>query len=143
MDAAWGQVGRILEANRHIRQAQLALQVSSMWYDRHILPMASVNLEKALIFTAPVHSRIVTQKFTVRYQMENSVVPPALLSTAARKVLRPGGRLMRYSTPRGQRPAETLLNTLMRVVVSADRRAYLWEYKWNDFADALMEARCR
>lgn len=39
MDAAWDQIGDVLEANRQIRQAQLAEQVSKYWYDRHLKPL--------------------------------------------------------------------------------------------------------
>ena len=34
MDAAWEQIGEVLEAQRRIRLGQFGLQVSDIWYDR-------------------------------------------------------------------------------------------------------------
>jgi hypothetical protein len=112
MDAAWGQVGRILEANRRIRQAQLSIAVSGVWYDTHIAPMAVANPEKTFVFTAPLHKRVVSDGFTVHHQVINSKTPSALLSTPARRVLRPGGRLARSLASPGKPLADTLISRL-------------------------------
>jgi hypothetical protein len=35
-DAAWGQVGDIVEANRRIRRALVAKEVSLVWHSRYL-----------------------------------------------------------------------------------------------------------
>lgn len=103
MDAAWDQVGEILEANRKIRLAQFALETSRVYYDKHIKPLRQINAETALAFTAPVQKRIMTQslsetgttKATVFHKVNTSNVPYAAISAPMRRVLRPRARMMR------------------------------------------------
>ncbi|EKV01580.1 hypothetical protein Lepto7375DRAFT_3751 [Leptolyngbya sp. PCC 7375] len=93
MHQAWAQVGDILEANQHRRNAQLAL-TSSSWYARHLTPLMAAQPEKACAFMAPVHSRIVCQGTTAAYRLKTSIVPKAAVSTTMRRLMRPRGRLM-------------------------------------------------
>jgi hypothetical protein len=102
MDAAWGQIGDVLEANQRIRAGQLAKGVSFMWHDLHIKPLYASQLDQAFYLTAPVTRRVVTQGFTVRHQLSESVIPNALVSAPMRRALRPGGRLMKKVTFNGQ-----------------------------------------
>jgi hypothetical protein len=95
MNAAWEQIGEVLEANRRIRWAQLAKEISWIWYDRHLQPLRAASLEKALVFTAPVHKRVVSEGFTVYHQMDTSVIPTAVTSVAMRRIVRSRGRLMK------------------------------------------------
>ncbi len=94
MDAAWAQVGDVLEANRKIRAAQFAKEISFIWYDKHIKPLYTQKVERAMTLTAPMNRRILLQNFTVQHTLSESVLPPALVSTAMRRVVRPQGRLM-------------------------------------------------
>lgn len=94
MEAAWRQIGDVLEANRRIRFAQVAREVSWMWYSRHLLPLHEANREKAFLMTAPVHKRVLAGGFTTHHQLSASLLQPTLTSTAMRRVLRPRGRLM-------------------------------------------------
>jgi len=95
MDAAWGQVGRILDANRNIRLAQLAKETSWVFYNKHIKPLKQKSTEKLLVFTAPVQKRILAQDLTVYHQVNTSRVPYAVISAPMRRIIRPRGRLMR------------------------------------------------
>jgi hypothetical protein len=116
MDYAWQQIGDVLAANDRIRRLHLAARVSLRWFDRHLTPLAAVNPERALALTAPVSSRVVlngtaavaafrpasggsapalASGAAVAYLRESSAVPAALTSTAMRRAIRPGGRLMR------------------------------------------------
>lgn len=111
MDAAWAQIGQVLETNRKIRQAQLAKAVSFIWYDRHLKPLLTAQPERALLLMAPVQQRIVAQvsgitaenlptvhdlsHSTLRFTVQNSLVPPALLSAPMRRIVRPGARLVK------------------------------------------------
>jgi hypothetical protein len=104
MNAAWQQIGKVLEANRRIRIAQLARAVSFVWHERHLLPLGTVNFEKALALTAPVHKRVLVkgvvvdsasaQPVTVHHQLSLSFVAPAAVSAQMRRMTRPRGRLM-------------------------------------------------
>jgi hypothetical protein len=95
MDDAWQQVGEVLKANAMIHRLHLASAVSSRWYDLHVTPLAAAQPERALALTAPVQSKVMASPTTVAYTRASSLLPPALTSTAMRRVLRPHGRLMR------------------------------------------------
>lgn len=94
MNDAWTQIGDVLAANHHIRRLQLAKEVSWRWYDRHLTTLAGVNQERALSITAPVTPRVLTGGATVQSLQSASLVTPAHISTAMRRVMRPGARLM-------------------------------------------------
>lgn len=94
MNAAWAQVGDILEANRKIRAAQLAREISFVWYDKHIKPLYAQKAERAMAITAPMNRRVLLQDFTVQHVLSESVLPPAMVSTAMRRAIRPQGRLI-------------------------------------------------
>jgi hypothetical protein len=95
MMAAWKQVGDILEANRKIRLAQLAKESSWIWYDKHLRPTVTANPEKAFFITRPVQNRVVANGVTVHRTLKQSKVPLVITSTAMRRVMRPGSRLMK------------------------------------------------
>ena len=65
MEAAWKQVGEVLEANKKIKQAQLARAAMRTWYVRHLTPLKEKRMGKWLNLTAPVHTRILSQGTTV------------------------------------------------------------------------------
>lgn len=95
MNDAWQQIGDVLSANTRIRRLQLAVAAASRWFDRHLTPLAAAAPERALALTAPVQSRIVQASRTIATTRAASKVPVALTSTAMRRMLRPGGRLVR------------------------------------------------
>jgi hypothetical protein len=94
MNAAWEQIGEVLEANRKIRWAQLAKEISWIWHTRHLQPLRAASLEKSLVFTAPVHKRVVSEGLTVYHQIDTSLVSTAVTSVAMRRIVRPKGRLI-------------------------------------------------
>jgi hypothetical protein len=95
VNAAWEQIGDVLEANRRIRAAQLAREVSWIWYDRHLRPLQAADSERAFSLLAPVQRRVVSEGLTIHYQRTESLVQPVLTSVALRRVTRPGTVLMR------------------------------------------------
>ncbi|MDP1786528.1 hypothetical protein [Nitrosomonas sp.] len=97
MDAAWDQVGDVLEANRQIRLAQLAQITANSWYQKQVLPLQQISHDKILFMTAPVQKRVVSQGMTVFHQIKQSPVTPALTSASLRRMLRPNGRLQKLS----------------------------------------------
>lgn len=90
--AAWEQVGKIVEANNKIRLSQMAMAVSYKLYEHKLLPQI---LEKSLVFSAPVHKRIVHQQQTISAQIQESIVPSVLTSGVFRSKTRPRGTLFK------------------------------------------------
>src|SRR5215217_1392403 len=95
MDAAWGQVGDILEANRKIRLARLAKETSGIFYNKHITPLKEKSTEKVLVFTTPMQKRVLAQGSTVYHQVNISRISHAAMSSPMRRIVRPRSRLMR------------------------------------------------
>lgn len=98
MAAAWRQVGAVLEANQRMRRLMFAQQIAFVWYQAQLQPLVEENSAKALTITAPVHSRVMTTAsapVTMKTRIERSAAPPALVSSAMRRALRPRARLMR------------------------------------------------
>ncbi|WAZ26457.1 hypothetical protein STRCI_008036 [Streptomyces cinnabarinus] len=95
MDAAWEQIGNVLEAQRRIRLGQFGLLVSGMWYDRHLVPAVGVSRQQGLLLMAPLNKRIVHDGATLHHAYAQSLVQPTMTSTAMRRVVRPRGRLVR------------------------------------------------
>lgn len=95
MAAAWTQIGAVLEANRRIRLAHLAREVGRSWHRRHLAPHLASDPGRVLALTAPVHRRVLADGVTVAHQVATSVVGSAPLSTAMRRITRPGARLVR------------------------------------------------
>jgi hypothetical protein len=119
MSAAWEQVGDVLEANRRIRLGQLALLASSSLWTAHLVPLYEVAVEKLLLLTAPVAPRVRAGDFTVRHHLAQGRVQPALASAAARRMLRPRGRLLRTAARAAQVQPGSLLARVNAAEVSA------------------------
>ena len=98
MNYAWQQIGDVLQANQNIRRLHFATAASSRLYARHLITAAS-DPSRVLSMTAPVASRVLYSGVTVASLRASvaapTLVPPVLTSTVFRRVVRPGGRLMR------------------------------------------------
>ena len=95
MDAAWEQVGDVLEANRRLHWAILASFTSKVWYQKNIQPQPGVAVEKYLSLTTPLQKRVVSDGKTVFHHVRTSRVPQALVSAPMRRIIRPRGRLIK------------------------------------------------
>ena len=95
MDAAWEQVGDVLEANRQLNWSVLATLVSKVWYQHNIKPKQGIALEYYLKLTTPIQKRVMSGGKTVFYHVKNSLVPKALISAPMRRIIRPRGRLIK------------------------------------------------
>lgn len=114
MEAAWEQVGEILEANRKLKFAQFARLVSLSWYAKQITPLVKASAEKALLFTAPVQSRVLNASsgVTISHEVSESVITRSVVSPSMRKIIRPGGRVIKKSLFEG---AATPGNLITRI----------------------------
>jgi hypothetical protein len=95
MNAAWEQIGDVLEMQRRTRQGRLSLMVSDIWYDRHLQPILGVSRQKTLLLMAPLNKRVLLEGTTLHYQLNQSLLQPAMTSSALRRIIRPRGRLIR------------------------------------------------
>ena len=143
MDAAWEQIGKVLEAQKRVWRGQFGLLVSEVWYDKHIVPMVAVSQQQTLLLMAPLNKRILTSgsmlsgagasaasggigaaattnaATTVHFAMTESFVQPAMTSAALRRMIRPRGRLMKSLPFTAAQPAARLLDRVNAGEVSA------------------------
>jgi hypothetical protein len=96
MQQAWEQVGDVLEANRRIRQAQLALSAGVQILRKCVRPLPAHEI---LAFTSAVHARVMGSATTIRQQVIKSRVPLAAIEPAFRSLIRPRGRLSKQTLP--------------------------------------------
>lgn len=103
MNAAWQQIGEVIEANRLMRLAQLGKAVSLSWYTKHLVVLQEQAPEQLLAVAAPLNKRVIPGggTFTVHRQIAASRVPAAATSAAMRRAVRPNGRLARALAPAG------------------------------------------
>lgn len=89
MNLAWKQVAKIEEANKIIRQLQLAKEASASIFKR---TFAAAPADELISFTNTVHPRIVvsTEK-TLFKKTQESVIPQGCFTGAFRKITRPNG----------------------------------------------------
>jgi len=119
MDAAWQQIGAVLEAQRRIRSGQLIKQVSWIWHARHIKPLLKTNPERAFIIAAPLHGRVLASDFTVAHTVRQSALPAAAMSAPVRRMLRPRARLARALPVAEPGKPQMLLRRLNEKKISA------------------------
>lgn len=112
MFAAWKQIGDVLKGNQVIRQGHLSLSASLRLYARHIEPLTAVQPQQFFFLTAPMQRRVISQGFTIAHHVKNSMVPPALVSPQMRRILRPGGRLVKSIPFTAAQPISTLLERI-------------------------------
>jgi hypothetical protein len=97
MDMAWEQVGEVIEANKKLKWAQVAKEVSFTLFKRHIL---SQPKEEKLQLTAKLHKKIKsTSGGTIFKKNLESILPVASESKSFRKIRRTNGPLMRRIDP--------------------------------------------
>jgi hypothetical protein len=119
MEAAWKQVGKVLEANLKIRFAQMAKAAAAVWHGRELVAIQATTPERFLAIAAPVQRRIVHDGLTVHHLVAQSQVPTAALSTTMRRMLRPGGRFAKMLTFDTSRSLGNLIERLNAGEVSA------------------------
>lgn len=119
MDAAWGQVGDIIEANRRIRRALMAKEASLIWHRKHLTPVLTLNEERSLALMAPMQRRVIANGLTVKATLARSTVPRAALSAPLRRVIRPQDHVavkLGFDNPKGP---EKLIERINSGAISA------------------------
>ncbi|VAW76527.1 hypothetical protein MNBD_GAMMA12-3968 [hydrothermal vent metagenome] len=114
MDAAWEQVGDIIEANRRIRRAQLAKEVSFIWYNKQLKPLKTLSTQRSLIMMAPLQRRVIANGLTVRSTLTRSAIPRAAFSSGVRRIIRPRDQIaavLGFDNPKGPEQLIEKINT--------------------------------
>ncbi|HEV8444754.1 MAG TPA: hypothetical protein VGQ27_14820 [Steroidobacteraceae bacterium] len=93
MESAWKQIGDVLEANRRIRQAQLAKLAGQRLHRAHLVGANKISSSALLLKTAPLRARVVSNGVTLRRRLQDSPLGVAMTSTAMRRAMRPAGRV--------------------------------------------------
>ncbi|MCY1039704.1 hypothetical protein OV208_00110 [Corallococcus sp. bb12-1] len=119
MEAAWEQVGQVLEANRRIRMGQFAQQVGRVWFDRQLTPLLGESHERTLLLLAPLTKRVLASPTTVNAVLREGRVQPTMVSGALRRVVRPRGRLVRSLPFDAGRPLSGLVESVNAGTASA------------------------
>jgi hypothetical protein len=119
MKAAWEQVGEVLEANKKIREAQLAMVVSQVLYQAHLKVIKEKQPEKWLTLAAPLQKRVLNEGVTVFHQVNQSKIPRAAFSAPLRKLMRPRGSFVKRLAFDEKITPNNLLGRLNTGVVSA------------------------
>lgn len=92
MQAAWEQIGKIIETNNRFRFGQMAVAVSEKFFRKHLLPLSS---GKAFLFTGPLHKRIIYEKETTHGFLSASRIPVVMSSGTFRTMARPRGPMLK------------------------------------------------
>lgn len=113
VNAAWDQIGEVLEANRKMRLAQFSKAVSLAWFTRNFASLETKAPERLLMLSAPLSKRVMMDEITLHKSVSDSTIPAAFVAPTARRMLRPSGRLIR-SLPAGTAPASSIPAEIMR-----------------------------
>lgn len=93
MEAAWEQIGEVLNANKQIRNSQFGMAASLALYEKHFVQAAKTSPTQLLLLTAPLQKRVMFNNVTVFQNYRESVVPDTVLSAPMRRIIRPRGRI--------------------------------------------------
>jgi hypothetical protein len=118
MNAAWAQVGQVLESNRRMRLMKVAQHVAYIVRRKVIGAIAEANPARMLMLTAPLHSRVMAVRgegaMTLRAQTAASAVTATLFSGPLRRIARPRGRIARAVNLPGQGGMGALIDRIDR-----------------------------
>ncbi|MDH3614232.1 MAG: hypothetical protein OES10_13225 [Gammaproteobacteria bacterium] len=89
---AWAQVQRILESNKVIHFAAVAMQVSQTVYANLA---AKLSPERSVMFFSAALRKVRGSPTTLQHLLQTSTLPPAAVSGALRRFLRPRGAFAR------------------------------------------------
>jgi hypothetical protein len=109
MDAAWGQIGDILKANQRIKWAQVAKEISWIWYDAHLRPLKDLNPDRFFTLTTPLDRRVLVEDVTRFHTMKTSPVPRVTVTAPMRRMMRSRSRLIQKLNFPIDRPPESLV----------------------------------
>lgn len=98
MKAAWEQVGDVMEANRKLREGQLAKEVAGAIFRKHLRGQAN---ERLFSLSQGYHSRMMQSGVTLWQKARSSALGSSAQSGAFRRIVRPSGPIMKHIAPTG------------------------------------------
>lgn len=119
MEAAWQQVGKVLEGNHKIRFGQFAKLATLVWHTRELAVLQQRAPEHFLTITAPIQRRVLMDGLTIHHQVLKSTLPTTVMSKMVRQSLRPRGRVAQLVGFDSQHNVANLLERVNRGEVSA------------------------
>jgi hypothetical protein len=119
MEAAWQQVGRVLDGNRKIRFGQMAELTAGVWHARELATLRDRSPELFLMVVAPVQGRVLAGDRTVHRHVQESALPAVQTSKTVRQALRPRARVARRVGFDDEHGPTNLLGRVNRGEVSA------------------------
>ncbi len=96
MQAAWEQIGEVLNANQQVRYGQCCIASSSALHAKHFIQANQSSSSKILLLTAPLQKRVMFNESTVFHNVRQSVIPTVVLSAPMRRIVRPRGRVVNH-----------------------------------------------
>jgi hypothetical protein len=93
MEAAWEQIGEVLNANKQIRYSQFGMAASIALYEKHFVQAAATSPSRLILLSAPLQKRVMFNSTTVFQHYRESIVPDTVLSAPMRRIMRPRGRI--------------------------------------------------
>jgi hypothetical protein len=112
MESAWDQIGQVLEAQKRIRRGQFGLLVTQSWFERHITPAPGVDPQRSLMLMSPLNRRVLISGTTLHFTLQGSFVVPPMTSTALRRAIRPGARLVRSLPFTANNPVQRVVDAV-------------------------------
>ncbi|HEX7746943.1 MAG TPA: hypothetical protein VF462_16995, partial [Micromonosporaceae bacterium] len=119
LEAAWQQVGKVLEGNQRIRYGQMAMLTTQVWHAKALTALRQQAPERFLAIAAPVQPRLLADGLTIRHQIQRSALPATLTTKTVRQAVRPRGRVDRLVGFDADRGSGNLLDRVNRGEVSA------------------------
>lgn len=86
MDAAWRQVGEIVEANRLLNLARLARELAARVHERHVVALDGPEL---FALMAPVLGRVLVEGRTAQTMVADALLPPGATDPGFRRMAAP------------------------------------------------------
>ncbi|MBF6222798.1 hypothetical protein IU479_32450 [Nocardia abscessus] len=118
MEAAWQQVGEVLDHNRKAHIAQMLLHLGEAMHAKSVAAVAAAP-SRLLSLTAPVQGRVLSEGVTVRHARGLSRTPPVLTSSTLRRIMRPRGPLARRLALTTGPHASAMLEAVNEGVITA------------------------
>jgi hypothetical protein len=96
MKAAWDQVGDVMEANRKLREAQMAKEIAGAIFRKHLKAQSS---ERLFCLSQRYHGRLMQGTTTVWQNARGSALGSSTQTGPFRRIVRPSGPIMKHVSP--------------------------------------------
>lgn len=92
MDIAWKQLGEVLEANKKMLLAQFTVRIMAKMFQKNVVNRPSENL---LGFAQPMFTRVLDGAKTLKFSIQDSILPEAVFAPSFKRITRNNTSLAR------------------------------------------------